>query len=201
MTCPLIAPDLTFSTRHMPLYIPYPHISLPPPPLPLYSVGHLQIDGEIILWSSLWENLSRLMANESTVDSLIDGKGLGTGPRSAVTPSSSSSASVMMDLTGDGDSSFSSSSSGSGSGAYGTNFGIAQDQGLAAVQGRPRSDSDYARELQAQWAAEDGQGPGLGQGLGEVNQWGAYNSSNTNDITSIVPNLIPTGTGTDHCHC
>ena len=173
-----------------------PHLSLPLP-LPDFSVGHLQIDGEIILWSSLWENLSRLMANESTVDSLIDGKGLGTGPGSAVTPSSSSSASVMMDLTGDGDSSFSSSSS-SGSGAYGMNLGIAQDQGLAAGQGRPRSDSDYARELQAQWAAEDGQGPGLGQGLrqglGEVNQWGEYNSTNTNDITNIVPNLIPTGT-------
>ena len=168
------------------------------PTFPSPCAGHLQIDGEIILWSSLWENLSRLMANESTVDSLIDGKGLGQGTGlgqgSVVTPSSSSSSSssVAMDLTGDNDSS-SNSSSGVGSGAFGT--GLAQGSGL--VQGRPRSDSDFARELQAQWAAEDGQGQGLGQGLGEVNQWGAaYSPTHANDISNLVPNLIPAGTDT-----
>ena len=128
------------------------------------------------------------MANESTVDSLIDGQGTGTG--SAVTPSSSSSATVMMDLTGEGEGDSSSNSSSSS----GSNNNSGSEGAFGGALGRPRSDSDYARELQAQWAAEDGQGQGLGQGtgLGETNQWGGTNG-NGSDISNLVPNLIPTG--------
>jgi ubiquitin carboxyl-terminal hydrolase MINDY-3/4 len=34
--------------------------------------GHLQIDGGIILWSGFWENVSRLITKETTLDALIN---------------------------------------------------------------------------------------------------------------------------------
>ena len=34
--------------------------------------GHLQIDGGIILWSSFWENVSRLITKQTTLDALIN---------------------------------------------------------------------------------------------------------------------------------
>ena len=34
--------------------------------------GHLQIDGGIILWSSFWENVSRLISKQITLDSMIN---------------------------------------------------------------------------------------------------------------------------------
>ena len=41
--------------------------------------GHLQIDGGIILWSGFWENVSRLLTKQTTLDILIGNASGGTG--------------------------------------------------------------------------------------------------------------------------
>lgn len=82
--------------------------------------GHIQLDGGIILWSNFWENVSKLITKQITLDALIDG----SSGVNLIT--SNSSMTVPMD-------------------------GSSNEEG----NGRQRSDSEIARDLQMQWDNED----------------------------------------------
>jgi hypothetical protein len=102
--------DLLASIAQLPDYARNPflcHILHPAQALELARLcGLLQVEGEIILWSSFWSSVSQLMSGDVTVDSLLG---------ATATPVEAPS------IAGE----------------------------------RLRSDSELARELQAQWDAED----------------------------------------------
>lgn len=107
--------------------------------------GHLQIDGEIILWSSFWVSLSSLMSGH-TLDELIS---IPPELPLASTPGHSSSTALIP--LGDG--------SVANPPYENVNLGSYFNQGavsgekydaFAPQQGRARSDSEIARELQAE---------------------------------------------------
>ena len=117
--------------------------------------GHLQIDGEIILWTAFWVNVSKLMMGES-LDNLIQcvvpsedvsGKANIAGERGGRKRSDSE---IARQLQAELDAN--------------PNLDIdefyrrQQEEEFAAAAdrtggGRPRSDSEIARELQEQWDA------------------------------------------------
>ena len=137
--------------------------------------GHLQIEGEIILWSSFWESISKLLSKQATVDSLIDGAGSaavgganddadsmdvlapGAGYTGRMQRSDSDLArqlqaeldgSVVMNFTNDVAAQVASIPPAAAA---------APDNNALGSTARPRSDSDYARELQRQFEVEDGE--------------------------------------------
>jgi hypothetical protein len=139
--------------------------------------GHLQIDGEIILWSTFWESISRLLSKQATVDTLIDGTAsVVVGgkdddgdsmdvvvPRDTVSgqrPRSDSElarqlqaeldGSVVMNFANDVAAEAHHAAPPPAVPVHGTS------NSSSSSGARPRSDSDYARELQSQFEAEDG---------------------------------------------
>jgi len=89
--------------------------------------GYIQLDGDIILWSNFWENISKLITKQVTLDALING----SSGVNLIT--SNSSVPVPMDSGGSSNE---------------------EENG----NGRLRSDSDIARDLQMQWDNEDATG-------------------------------------------
>jgi hypothetical protein len=120
--------------------------------------GHLQIDGEIILWTAFWVNVSKLMMGES-LDNLIQcavpsegisGKadnsgGGGSGGRKRSDSEIARQLQAELDANPNLD--------------IDEFYRRQQEEEFAAAAdrvgggGRPRSDSEIARELQEQWNA------------------------------------------------
>jgi len=98
--------------------------------------GHMRIEGEIILWSSFWSNVSNLMSGKSLEQLLSN----------------------VVDLTGrarsDSEMARAMQAEMDGFGAMDTDHTSMR----APTTERPRSDSEMARDLQAQWDAEEGAG-------------------------------------------
>lgn len=106
--------------------------------------GLLQVDGEIILWSNFWIHLSQLLSG-TPLDALIDRQSLAQAS-AAVAPASGPSAGTSTSIPAI-----------SGENAQGTSSqGFNADPFLASSDpyGRPRSDSEVARELQAQFDSQ-----------------------------------------------
>jgi hypothetical protein len=141
--------------------------------------GHLQIDGDIILWTSFWVNLSKLMMGVDTLDTLISsGISVSTSTPSAHAVSSStqtrmrSDSEIARELQAefDGTSTRSAAVSSSSTGSVTTTpnkvprtvnashattiYAMDADQ-YSSSSGRPRSDSEIARELQEQFYSEN----------------------------------------------
>ncbi len=127
--------------------------------------GFLQSDGEIIIWNTFWEVVSRIMMGES-LDSIMDSS-LPANPSNLENRKRSDSeiARELQDqLNNDPNFDFSSFND-SFSTPLGRKHGIADQYASAAIDTAPdelqelqkrfRSDSELARELQAQWDAED----------------------------------------------
>lgn len=110
--------------------------------------GHLQIDGEIILWSSFWVTLSSLMSGGKTLDELISiPSGDLPSENGGAAGSSSCTALVPLGETSSGNNAanlgpyFNSSSNGVSGEKY---------DPFASQGGRARSDSEIARQMQAE---------------------------------------------------
>lgn len=117
--------------------------------------GFLQSDGEIIIWNTFWESVSRLMMGES-LDTLMD-----ANVNAPIQRSDSAIARELQEkLNSDPNFDFSAMED-QFSTPPSRKHGISdqpQVPGATAVvenQKRFRSDSELARELQAQWDAED----------------------------------------------
>ena len=236
--------------------------------------GHLQIDGEIILWSAFWVSISSLMTGK-TLDDLISippesteaGAGsmipAGDGstrlrsdsevarqlqaeidgelfvPISTPTTTSTSNANLASSISALNFSSLSgqfnipgfggtstepvSSSGGMKSGGIATTAASAMDVDAPATAGNAgwdapvlqRSDSELARELQAQWDAEERGAGGdyfqdfgtdpfdsTGAGAGTTRQQHSLsmdvNPGRPDDYLDDLPDLLPvSNTGTD----
>lgn len=110
--------------------------------------GHLQIDGEIILWQTFWVNLSQILTGKS-LDSLIECEIISESKMDVVDPiippssRPRSDSDVARELQAQFDAD--------------ENSGAPQVQ--LENQNRVRSDSEMARELQAMWDAEDQPNP------------------------------------------
>ena len=142
--------------------------------------GHLKIDGDIILWSSFWMCVSRLMVGASLDDVIESPVGVGddvvmagqetTGGGGARPRSDSDMArELQAELNGETLGGAGASSSGGnnmfvngGSDSNNNNLAITFRNDLMddGASGRPRSDSEIARAMQEEWNADDGV-PGL----------------------------------------
>jgi hypothetical protein len=101
----------------------------------------MEIDGGIIIWSTFWESVSKLLTG-STVDSIIGSSGSQGASSEAPSARGRSDSDVARELQAQFD----------GNAANAMN----QETKATATDSfsRQRSDSDVARELQAQWDAE-----------------------------------------------
>lgn len=117
--------------------------------------GHLQVDGEIIIWSSFWEEISKILSDGVTLDSLIsnnnnNNSGVAMFPSSPTVENRNRSDSEVaralqaeLDAVAPLPQTFDFSSVQSG-----------VDRDRNNNNNRPRSDSEIARELQAAWDSE-----------------------------------------------
>ena len=125
--------------------------------------GYLRSDGDIIIWSSFWEAVSRLLTG-GTLDDIIGDAQTAAAVLDAVTTRERSDSDIARELSMQ-------VNADSPAGPSTFQPSLAQGEGLTNAfpesdnmdlvpsnSGIPRSDSDIARMLQEQWAREDAGG-------------------------------------------
>lgn len=154
--------------------------------------GHLQMDGGIILWSVFWENISQLIDGSATVDTLIKPPVLSTAM--ITTDTASTRPRSDSDIARELQAQFNNESNGNTSTQTNSMQPFTSSQlchetsnnnNNNSNSNRPRSDSDIARELQAQFNNEDDIPP-----LVNMDLFGGEAKMDTS--MSVTPVITPT---------